>query len=218
MLDNWSTSNRVLILRDYIVSAASQINAGGGSNGFNPTNLGVTDFSLVATTLDTNNSYKFMTGIEGMDRFGTGPVRSAYFMLSSTELQTDFDSLTSVGTLGFLSQWNYPTNASALPSEYGSVGNIRILTSSEAPVARNAAINNVGTTADVYYNTVLGKQAITHINQDGYSMNLIYRDPYYSGMLAQNATLAVKFAQSQALTQDTGIRNLVCTRNSALGV
>lgn len=58
-----------LILRDYIVSAASQINAGGGSNGDNPTNLGVSDFSLVATTLDTNNAYKFMSGIEGMDRF-----------------------------------------------------------------------------------------------------------------------------------------------------
>jgi N4-gp56 family major capsid protein len=194
-----------LILRDYIVSAASQINAGGGSNGDNPTNLGVSDFSLVATTLDTNNSYKFMSGIEGMDRFGTGPVRSAYFMLSSTELQTDFDGLTGSG---FLSQWSYPTNASALPSEYGSVFNTRILTSSEAPVARAASKNG----NDVYYNTVLGKQAITHINQDGYSMNLIYRDPYYSGMLAQNATLAVKFAQAQAITQDTAIRNLLSTR------
>jgi N4-gp56 family major capsid protein len=203
-----------LILRDYIVSAASEINAGGGSNGDNPTNLGITDFSLVATTLDTNNAYKFMSGIEGMDRFGTGPVRSAYFMLSSTELQTDFDSLASVGTVSFLSQWNYPTNASALPSEYGSVANIRILTSSEAPVARGASL--LGN--DVYYNTVLGKQAITHINQDGYSMNLIYRDPYYSGMLAQNATLAVKFAQAQAITQDTAIRNLLSTRLSALGV
>ena len=145
----------------------------------------------------------------------TGPVRSAYFMLSSTELQSDFDAL--VGQ-GFLSQWNYPTNASALPSEYGSVYNIRILTSSEAPVARNSVANNVGTLADVYYNTVVGKQAVTHINQDGFSMNLIYRDPYYSGMLAQNATLAVKFAQAQAITQDTAIRNLVSTRNSSLGV
>lgn len=204
-----------LILRDYIVSAASQINAGGGSNGDNPTNLGLTDFSLVATTLDTNNAYKFMSGIEGMDRFGTGPVRSAYFMLSSTELQTDFDSLGSLGSLTFISQWNYPTsNASALPSEYGCVGNIRILTSSEAPVAR--AASDLG--QDVYYNTVLGRQAITHINQDGYSMNLIYRDPYYSGMLAQNATLAVKFAQAQAITQDTAIRNLLSTRSSNLGV
>lgn len=203
-----------LILRDYIVSAASQINAGGGSNGDNPTNLGVTDFSLVATTLDTNNAYKFMSGIEGDLKFGSGPVRSAYFMLSSTELQTDFDSLTSAGSLTFLSQWNYPQNSKALPSEYGSVANIRILTSSEAPVARGAS--DLGN--DVYYNTVLGKQAITHINQDGYSMNLIYRDPYYSGMLAQNATLAVKFAQAQAITQDTAIRNLLSTRGSSLGV
>lgn len=193
------------------MSAASQIMAGGGSNGDNPTNLGVTDFSLVATTLDTNNAYKFMSGIEGMDRFGTGPVRSAYFMLSSTELQSDFDAL--VGS-GFLSQWNYPSNSSALPSEYGSVYNIRILTSSEAPVARGVSLLS----GDVYYNTVLGKQAITHIDQDGYSMNLIYRDPFYSGMLAQNATLAVKFAQAQAITQDTAIRNLLSTRSSSLGV
>jgi N4-gp56 family major capsid protein len=195
----------MLILRDYIVSAASQINAGGGSNGDNPTNLGVSDFSLVAATLDTNNAYKFMSGIEGDLKFGTGPVRSAYFMMSSTELQPDFDALTGSG---FLSQWNYPTNASALPSEYGSVYNIRILTSSEAPISRMSSAHS----RDVYYNTVVGKQAITHINQDGYSMNLIYRDPYYSGMLAQNATLAVKFAQAQAITQDTAIRNLLSTR------
>lgn len=200
-----------LILRDYVVSAASVLNAGGGSNGDNPTNLGATDFSLVATTLDSNNAFKFMSGIRGEDRFGTGPVRSAYFMLSSTELQTDFDSL--VGS-GFKSQWDYPNPNDALPSEYGSFFNIRVLTSSEAPVARNSS--DFG--SDVYYNTVLGKQALTHINQDGYSMNLIYRDPYYSGMLAQNATLAVKFAQAQAITQDTAIRQLLCTRNSSLGV
>lgn len=139
----------------------------------------------------------------------TGPVRSAYFMLSSTELQTDMDAL--VGN-GFLSQWNYPSNASALPTEYGSVFNVRILTSSEAPVARGASANG----QDVYYNTVVGKQAVTHINQDGFSMNLIYRDPYYSGMLAQNATLALKFAQAQAITQDTAIRNLISTRLSTL--
>lgn len=198
-----------LILRDFVVSAASEINAGAGGNGDNPTNLGANDFSLVATTLDTNNAFKFMTGIEGEDKFGTGPVRSAYFMLSSTELQTDLDGL--IGA-GFKNQWDYPSTASALPSEYGSFFNIRILTSSEAPVARASSPLN----SDVYYNTTLGKQALTHVNQDGFSMNLIYRDPYYSGMLAQNATLAVKFSQSQAITQDTAIRNLLCTRLAVL--
>ena len=37
---------------------------------FNPTNLGVSDFSTVATTLDTNNAYKFLSGIEGENKFG----------------------------------------------------------------------------------------------------------------------------------------------------
>lgn len=121
----------------------------------------------------------------------TGPIRACYFMLSSTELQTDFDSL--VGQ-GVRNQWDYATNTSALPTEWGAVYNLRILTSSEAPVARGASANG----QDVYYNTVLGKQALTHVTQDGYSMKIIYRDPYYSGMLAQNATLAIKFAQAQA--------------------
>ena len=92
--------------------------------------------------------------------------------------------------------------------------NIRILTSSEAAVSRGTSANG----NDEYFSPVLGKQAVTHINQDGYSMNLIYRDPYYSGMLAQNATLAVKFAQAQAITQDTAIRISVATRLSKLGV
>lgn len=200
-----------LILRDYVVSAASQIMAGGGNNGDNPANLGMSDFSLVATTLDTNNAQKFTSGMRGEDRYGTGPVRSAYFMLSSTELQSDFDNLVNSG---FKNSWSYPNPALALMSEYGSAYNVRVLTSSEAPVARGASALG----SDVYYNTVLGMQALTHINQDGYSMNLIYRDPMYSGMLAQNATLAVKFAQAQAITQDTAIRNLLCTRSANLGV
>jgi N4-gp56 family major capsid protein len=200
-----------LILRDYIVSAASIINAGGGSNGDNPTNLAMSDFSLVAATLDTNNAFKFMTGIEGEDKLGTGPVRAAYMCLSSTELQPDFDSL--VG-FGFLNQWNYPQTSNALPSEYGSAYNVRVLTSSEAPISRNSSAAG----EDVYYNTVLGKQAITHINQDGYSMELLYRDRMYSGMLGQNCTLAVNFPQAQALTQDTAIRNLLSTRQNNLGV
>lgn len=132
-------------------------------------------------------------------------------MLSSTELQTDLDGL--VGQ-GFKNQWDYPTNASALITEYGAAFNIRVLTSSEAPVARGASMNG----NDLYYNTVLGKQAITHVNQNGFSMKLIYRDPYYSGMLAQNATLAVKFCQGQGITQDTAIRNLLSTRQSSLAV
>ena len=148
---------------------------------------------------------KFIAGEEGSLKFGTGPIRPSYFMLSSTELQPDFDGLTGAG---FLSTMNYSSTISALYSEYGNVFNTRILTSSEAPVARSASTAS----RDVYYNTVCGKQAVTHIGQDGDSMQLLYRGPEYSGMLMQNATLAVRFPQSQLITQDTAIRNLLCTR------
>ncbi len=77
----------MLILRDYIVSAASQLMAGGGLNSDNPTNLGVTDFSLVATTLDTNNAFKFMSGIEGMDRFNRPDLYK--FSLIDSEVRWD---------------------------------------------------------------------------------------------------------------------------------
>lgn len=200
-----------LILRDYIVSAASQIMAGGGSNGDNPTNLGPSDFSLVGTTLDTNNAYQFVSGIEGENKYGTVPVRSAYFCLSSTELQTDFDGMVSQG---FTNKWAYPSTSSALPQEYGAILNIRILTSSQAPVARASSANS----QDVYYNTVLGKQALMHIAQNEYGFKMMYRGPEYSGMLQQNCTLAIKFSQAQAITQDTAIRNLLSTRLATLGV
>lgn len=199
-----------LILRDYVVSAASVLYAGGGQNNDNPTNMGISDFSLVATTLSTNNAPMFTQGIEATTHISTSAVRSSYIMLSSTELQTDFDGL--VGQ-GFKSVWDYSSTSPSMPNEYGNVFNIRILTSSEAPVARAASANG----QDMYYNTTLGKQALTHIRQDEYGMRLIYRDPMYSGILAQNATLALKFSQAQSITQDTGIRNVVSTRFSSLG-
>ena len=193
-----------VILRDYILSAASVVNCTGGSNGDNPTQISIADCSVVASTLDSNNAFKFMSGVEGENKFGSAPVRAAFFMLSNTAIQPDLDAL--VGQ-GFIHNWNYPNNSNALPSEYGSILNFRILTSSEAAYVPNSSMNG----RNVYYNTCLGKQGVTHIDQDGYSMKLIYRDPYYSGPLAQNATLAVKFAQAQALTQDTAIRQMAST-------
>jgi N4-gp56 family major capsid protein len=196
-----------IILRDYIMSAAGVINCDGGSNGDNPTEISISDVSLMGQVLDTANAMKFMSGIEGDLKFGTGPIRSAYFMLANTMIQSDLDRLSGSG---FKSQWEYPSNASALPTEYGSILNFRILTSSQAASLPNASMNS----RTVFYSTCLGKQAVTHIDQDGYSMKLIYRDPYYSGALAQNATLAVKFAQAQAVTQDTAL-GLLASTNAA---
>jgi N4-gp56 family major capsid protein len=192
-----------IILRDFLLSAASVYNARGGVNGDSPTEWTIRDSSSVASSLDTANAFKFLTGKQGEDRYGSAPVRAAYFFLCSTEMQPTFDAIDK-----FTSSWNYPNQNDVIYSEYGALLNLRIFTSSESAVQRNAsAING----ADVFNNMLIARESYGHIDQDGYSSQLIYRPPIFSGPLALNGTLGVKFAQSQAILQETWLRNCRCT-------
>lgn len=192
-----------IILRDFLLSAAGQYNCRGGVSGDNPTELTLRDISAVGASLDTANAFKFVQGKIGEDRYGSSPIRSGYIMLASTELQPSFDALQQ-----FTSSWNYPNNNDTVYSEYGSVLNMRIYTSSESAVQRGASMNG----NDVYDNMVCARESYAHIDQDGYSSQLIYRPPIFSGPLALNGTLGVKFAQAQAILQETWIRNFRCTQ------
>jgi len=192
-----------IILRDFLLSSVSQYNCSGGVNGDNPTELTAADLSRVNASLDTANAFKFLSGKLGEDRFGSAPVRSAYFLLANTMLEPTFDGLDK-----FVSSWNYPNQNDVIYSEYGAVFNARIFTSSEAAVQLSASEVNG---ADVYNNMMVARESYGHVDQDGYSCQLIYRPPVYSGPLALNGTLGVKFAQTQALLQETWIRNVRCT-------
>lgn len=191
-----------IILRDYLLSAAGKYNCRGGNNGDNPTEFTELDASNISSTLSTANAFKFLNGKLGEDRYGSGPIRASYMMLASTELEPTFDGLEE-----FKSSWEYPNRDNVGESEYGSVRNLRIFTSSEAAVQRNASMNN----ADVFNCMVVARESYGHIDQDGYSTQLIYRDAIYSGPSALNATLAIKFAQAQLIKQETWIRNVRCT-------
>lgn len=193
------------ILREYLVSTAFQYNCQGGVNGDDPTDPSLTDFAALNSILDTNNAFKFVSGKLGEDRFGSSPVRSAYFMLAHTQLEQTLDLL---ANQGFINVWNYPNNSDALYSEYGAFTNFRILTSSNSSIVPNSSQN--GNT--VFNNIVSGREGYAHIEQDGYSMQMIYRPPIFSGPLALNGTLGVKFAQAQIITQDTWVANFRCTQ------
>lgn len=191
-----------IILRDFLLSAASVYNCRGGVNGDSPTELTVRDLSAIAASLDTANAFKFLTGKQGEDRFGSSPIRSAYFLLCSTELQPTFDAMDK-----FTSTWNYPNQNDTIISEYGAVLNMRVFTSSEAAVQRAASMNG----NDVFNNMAVARESYGHIDQDGYSSQLLYRPPIFSGPLALNGTLGVKFAQTQVILQETWLRNVRCT-------
>jgi hypothetical protein len=97
--------------------------------------------------------------------------------------------------------------ASILPSEWGTIGNLRFLVSSIGSFVANASA--LGNT--VYNIFCVGMEAYANIVQDGYSAAFIYRPPIYDGPLALNASVGYKFASVPRITNDLWVLNLRTT-------
>ena len=190
------------LTRDMLASTASFINCTGGVNGDNPTEMTRSDVDEVVRTLLGNDAYTIMDNIEGDDKFGTAPVRDAYFALCSTALTGDMDL---VG--GFIHKNQYPAPMEALRSEWGAIGNLRFLVSSIGSKTDNAS--NLG--ADVYNIFCVGMEAYACVEQDGYSAQFIYRPPIYDSALALNSTVGCKFAEVPRILNDLWVLNLRAT-------
>ena len=178
------------------------MNAVGGSDGDNPTEISRTDIDFVVRTLRGNNAYSFITGIEGENRFGCAPVRDAYFGLGHTDLIGQLDNIN-----GFIQKWNYPNQQSTLDAEWGSVANLRFLLSSVGSVTPSASAMG----ANVYNIFCCGRESFAAVEQDGYSAQFIYRPPIYDGPLALNASVGYKFAEVPRILNDQWLLNLRCT-------
>jgi N4-gp56 family major capsid protein len=185
-----------------LAATASFINCTGGVNGDVPTEITRSDVDTVVRTLLNNNAYTILDNIEGEDKFGTAPVRDAYFALCSTQLTGNLDAVA-----GFIHKNQYPAPMNALRSEWGSIGNLRFLVSSIGVAAANAS--SLGNT--VFSIFCVGMEAYACIEQDGYSASFIYRPPIYDGPLALNASVGYKFAEVPRICNDLWIINLRAT-------
>jgi N4-gp56 family major capsid protein len=190
------------LTRDMLASTASFINCTGGVNGDNPTEITRSDVNVVVRTLLDNDAYTVLDNIEGEDRFGTAPVRDAYFALCSTGLTGNLDDVS-----GFIHKNQYPAPMNALRSEWGSIGNLRFLVSSIGSTTASSSASG----ADVYNIFCVGMEAFACIEQDGYSAQFIYRPPIYDGPLAMNASVGYKFAEVPRITNDLWVLNLRAT-------
>lgn len=190
------------LTRNMLASTASFINCTGGVNGDNPTEITRSDVDTVVRALLNNNAYTIMDNIEGEDKFGTAPVRDAYFALCSTQLTGNLDNVD-----GFIQKNQYPSPMNALRSEWGAIGNLRFLISSIG--SSTAAASNLGAT--VYNIFCVGMEAYACVEQDGYSAQFIYRPPIYDGPLALNVSVGYKFAEVPRITNDQWVINLRAT-------
>lgn len=179
------------LTRDMLASTASFVNCVSGTNGDNPTELTRFDIDEIVQSLLSNNAYTILDNIRGEDRFGTAPVRNAYFALCNTDLTVSLD-----GVSGFIQVNQYPAPMNALQSEWGAVGNLRFLISSIGSITYAASALG----ANVYNIFCVGMEAFACIEQDGYSASFIYRPPIYDGPLALNASVGYKFAEVPKLS------------------
>ncbi len=190
------------LMRNELAASATIVNCVNGGGGDIPTPISLTDADQVVALLLDNDARMILDGIEGENKIGTAPVRDAYFGLGSTKLVPTLNA-----TGGFIQKNDYPAPMNALRSEWGSLGNIRVLVSSIGSVTAADSLQG----EDVYNLFIVAMEATGCVEQDGASANFIYRPPIYSGPLAQNATAAFKFAEIPVILNSAWVFNLAST-------
>lgn len=192
------------LIRDMLEATASIVNCTGGTNGDNPTEMARSDVDGVVAALQNNNAEFIAEEKMGELKFGSGPIRDAYFGLSQSNMIGQFENVA-----GFIAKAQYPNNSGVLASEWGSIGNVRFFVSSRGSVTNNAS-GIFG--ADVYNNFIVAQEAYASIELDGASAQFIYHPPGWGDDPCElRQTAGYRFAYATRITNDAWIINLRAT-------
>jgi len=134
------------LMRDILSACASATNASGGSNGQTPTEITRSDVDTVVQTLLGNDVDMISTMIQGGSGQGTTPVRAAFYSIIHTALLDDLEDCA-----GFKPVSEYPKQGDVDDAEWGSVGNVRFLMTSNAKVTTESPVQ--------YHLPIIGQEA-----------------------------------------------------------
>lgn len=191
------------VTRDVLASTSSVLLCANGGNTQTPTNLSKQDMNIAVRTLLSNDAEMISEVVTGMDMFGTAPIRPGFFMYMDTDL---IDDLEQVST--FQPTSSYPSQQTVLDSEWGAVGNIRVLYTSVGSVS-DAAI-------PVYNNFIIGKEAygVVHL---GSETGDFYIEPLGSGgssdPLHQRGSVGWQHPFVSRILNDAFMLNLMATHS-----
>lgn len=136
-----------------------------------------------------------LDSVEGENRYATAPVPNSFFALSHSSIMRDLDAL---GAADFTRTIRYPQQTNILKSEYGSVGQLRFLISSQGSLVPNASRMS----RTILNTFCLGIEAVACVYANEMSSEFIYLPKEFSGGLAQNVTLGMKFFEAPAILND----------------
>lgn len=202
LLGQWLREKEDLLMRDLFASSVSYINATGGLNGDQPSNLSLNDVNNVENILLGNDARSMLTDLEATRAIGTAGVRDAFIALANTNLSADLQKVQ-----GVLLKSAYPTQEGLRPEEYCSISRFRFFVSSKG--AKIPGISMRGNT--IYTIPMYGLEAAAKIEQNNYTAVIGYRPPWVVSSVAQNSQLYAKFAIARAITNQNWISGLNVT-------
>ena len=202
LLGQWLREKEDLLMRDLFASSVSYINATGGLNGDQPSNISLNDVNNIETILLNNDARTMLVSIDAENKFSTGPTRDAFIALASTSLTNDLQKVQ-----GVLLKANYPSQVGLRPEEYCSISRFRFFVSSKA--AKKPAASMLGNT--IYTIPMYGLEAAAKVEQNNYTAVIGYRPPWVVSSVAQNSQLYAKFAIARAITNQNWISGLNVT-------
>lgn len=190
------------LFREILATSATFLNATGGTNGDNPTNLAYSDIQRGTKLLQANKAKTIAQNIEAQNKFGTAPQRNAYFALCHTDLSADIEAL---GNFTHVSQ--YPDQSKVSVAEWGQSGSFRFFLSTEGKLIPGSSL--LGN--DVYEMYVPAMESYGVIDQNNFTADLIYHSPKYADALEQYWTLAYKMRQAPIIFNDAWVLRMRCT-------
>lgn len=202
LLGQWMREKEDLLMRDLYSSSVSYINAVGGGNGDQPSNINRASINNIERILLGNDARTMLENVDATRMIGTAPIRDAFIALASTDISSDLQDVD-----GVLLKTNYPSQEGLRPEEYCSVSRFRFFVSSKGAKIPGASL--LGNT--VYTIPMFGVEAAAKIEQNNYSAILGYRPPYVVSSVAQNSQLYAKFAIARAITNQNWVSGLNVT-------
>lgn len=194
------------LIGNMLESTANYIDATGGGNGDNPTQLTSKTIDKAVRTLVSNNAETTLNLMTGSPNKGSNPLPNSYLGLCHTDLIPDLENLTK-----WINVANYANPKGALDSEWGSISRLRVLVSSQGSKIPSASTFG----SDVYNLFCVGINSYAVIELGNTSAEFMYNDPKIAGgPLRLNSSAGYKMAFAPKILNDEHILAIRTTKSS----
>lgn len=205
LLGQWLREKEDLLMRDLYASSVSYLNATGGTNGDQPSNISRQDVNNIERILLGNDARTMLEVISAQDKFATGPTRDAFIALAHTDITSDLQNVQ-----GVVLKNAYPSQEGLRPEEYCSISRFRFFTSSKSIKVLGASLRG----NPVYKIPMYGLEATAKIEQNNYTAVVGFRPDWVVSSVAQNSQLYAKFAIARAITNQNWLSGLNVTQGN----